>query len=339
MGSRALQPFWASSAIYPLAAFAVGHLPLLIRGVEANGSALHNEYLRFVEASLGARNPNCLELLSCLYESLLQRHMISLAQSHSHADATFVNDLLDHVAELHLSALVSLSEGNWTTSSIVRFYEALSQRTRIGAQSTAGAASVTMPPPQVVYLLAFSFQLDALSRLCGILTAYKATFEAGIKAAVRWPTEFTSRFNGYLMDICNLLWRSRALTGADTNSMGCMCPETILAPLRSYLTTIDREYSLASIFGFSHNVLICSLSFVALQRLEEKAERTTGTHLTRHVGPANQRTLAALEKEGGAVVSWREYRVEVLQWLDEHGVPGMKQLMFVTMKDLMNGTG
>ena len=60
---------------------------------------------------------------------------------------------------------------------------------------------------------------------------------------------------------------------------------------------------------------------------------------TRHAGPVTQRSLAGLGAEGGVRVGWAEYRLEVLRWLGEKGVGGVGELMFCTMKHLMQGQG
>ena len=57
----------------------------------------------------------------------------------------------------------------------------------------------------------------------------------------------------------------------------------------------------------------------------------------RHAGPLSQRSLAVLGKEGGMRLGWREYRVHVLQWLEEMGVGGIGNLGRATMKGLMGG--
>lgn len=288
-----------------------------------------------MEARIGRNNPDSLEVLSNLYSGMLRRRILAISVQAQPNQVAFIRDLQAHVSILHMSALVQLSDGNATTSSIARFYESLSYLSQVAAASSTGSAAVILPSPYIVYLMVFAFQLDILSRLCGILTAYKSAFEIGSKASVKWPADFADRFNGFLMDVCNLLWRSRAMTKTDPNALGCLCPEPTAATLRGYLMSVDREYSLAPFYGFSHNMLVCSLSMEALQQLERDQGTKKGINLLSHVGPASQRTLTALEKEGGARISWKEYRIGCLQMFHRYGVSGIRDLMFVTMKDLM----
>lgn len=254
-----------------------------------------------------------------------------MGRSDSIPEQQTMRELTDHVSTLHVSALASSA----ATSPILRFYELLSSISPPSRMSRGQAPSLLLPPPQAIYLLGFNYTLDSLSRLCAILATYKLTFEEGIKVSIRYPNDVTARFNGYLMDFCNMLWRSRAFTTADANSTGCLCPERLVASLRTYVAAVDHEYSISALFGLSQNPLMSALSLKAFQELEDVAAVNGKPDLARHVGPTSQRTLAALEKEGGLRVSWKEYRIRVLNWLDGKGIPGVRELMFVTMKDLM----
>lgn len=67
-------------------------------------------------------------------------------------------------------------------------------------------------------------------------------------------------------------------------------------------------------------------------------EESTGVAVSvRHAGPVTQRSLGLLGGNGGVRISWAEYRLEVLKWLGDRGVGGVGELMFCTMKHLMNG--
>lgn len=75
---------------------------------------------------------------------------------------------------------------------------------------------------------------------------------------------------------------------------------------------------------------LASLSIAALRDLEE-AEDT----LIKHTGPVGQRSLAALGRDGGLKIGWREYRVHVLKWMEAMGANGIGKLGSATMKGLM----
>lgn len=153
-----------------------------------------------------------------------------------------------------------------------------------------------------------------------------------------YPREHVNAFNGFLMDVCNLLWRSRAFNTTDSNALGCLLPQSTIPALRDYVEALDN--SLPTLFSLSQNNVLSALSIACFRDLEDAAEeREEGSLSVRHAGPVSQRSLAVLEKEGGVVVNWAVYREEVLRWLDERGVGGVMELMFCTMKLLMGPRG
>lgn len=194
---------------------------------------------------------------------------------------------------------------------------------------------IRIPNAQIVYLLTFSTSLSDLSRLCSILASYKRAFEGAIKASGSYSAEYTMQFNGYLMDVCNLVWRSRALLMSDPNALGCLCSESVRTALHKHLPVVDNDYSLAVAFGLSHNNLLAALAVATFRSLESKAEEGGEELRVRHAGRVTQRSLTVLGKEGGLEISWRQYRIEVLNWLEARGVGGIKALMYTTMKDLI----
>lgn len=252
--------------------------------------------------------------------------------AHVAAGRNGIVDLSEHVATLHLSALVSPG-GRSAASTILRYYEQLSAR-RFSESSLASYA--VLPKPPLVSLLAFSLEPDSLSRISSVVAGYKKLLESNLTSQIFVSQTVTDQFNGYVLDLVGLIWRSRALS-ADSRSLGAIFHESLLGPLRSYLSEVDGEYNLASIFGLSHNSAISSMSLKAFQELEERAETEADRELPRHVGPVSQRSLVALGKEGGLNVSWKEYRLRVLDWLEKRGMSGIKELMYVTVKDLRAG--
>ncbi|KAK4204274.1 Mis6-domain-containing protein [Triangularia verruculosa] len=212
---------------------------------------------------------------------------------------------------------------------------------------------IAIPPPLLVYNLAFSPSLTVLSRLCSILTVYKVAWETVITKKANTntqrkpsPEEWASinTFNGFLMDICNNLWRGRAFalpvegagsTGSDTNARGCRVPRSLLPVLDSYLKSLDDDLKLEMVFGLSYNPVLCLQSINFVRSLEEK-DIQKGDLLVRHAGPVTQGSLQKLVGRGGLRLSWQEYRAGVLRWLEEEqGQRGLPELMYNTMKNLM----
>ncbi|MCJ1347638.1 hypothetical protein MMC31_005866 [Peltigera leucophlebia] len=172
------------------------------------------------------------------------------------------------------------------------------------------------------------------------------------------------------MDICNLLFRSRAFKTTDANALGCLLPASITTFLESYLVAISPTYHLSDLFSMSYNPALAALSTSAFRELEEaeifgssnkRIRRSSSDDHHRHrqqrdeveqhdskeggiiirhpPGPVSQRTLAMLAEEGGIVMGWKEYRLEVTDWLAERGVEGLSELIGCTMKGLKRKGG
>lgn len=288
-------------------------------------SELHRDILAPLELSIlhGAHTP--FDTLFEFYASLAQRWILTLSNSRTHKQA--YADLSQHVAVLAQSAI---SSANSSSNSVLTFYEKSASAAKASIVSGTSCIPIILPPPSLIYNVAMTPSLTTLSRISALLATYKTALETQIKSTTSFHADSTKILNGYLMDICNLLWRSRALTTSDTNSFGCLCPDPVTAELTSYISRINRDYALPRSFDFSHNPLIASLSQTAFAEFEKRDGKEA-----RHLGPLTQSSLVALGNEGGVRVSWKEYRVMMLHWLEERGLDGFKMLMFATMKDLM----
>lgn len=139
------------------------------------------------------------------------------------------------------------------------------------------------------------------------------------------------------MDTCNLLWRSRAFATADANARACLLPEASIAALRQYAPRIDRDASLAGLFGLSWHPLLGSMARAAFLEMEsEMADKDgVGELEVTHEGPVSQRSLVVLANDGGVQVEWKEYRGKVLDWMEERGIGGVKGLIFAALKNAM----
>ena len=195
---------------------------------------------------------------------------------------------------------------------------------------------ITTPSSPIIYLLTFTPSLSTLSRLCAILATYKRAFEAAMAAAQQegrdgmYPRDEVNHFNGFLMDICNCIWRNRALNREDANAHGCLVTENILPTMQTYVEGFD--YALPALFSLSHSTVLCGLSITCFRELEDAAGDDVAT---RHAGPVTQRSLATLSDERGLKISWSDYRLEVIRWLEKRGVKGIGELMYNTMKHLL----
>ncbi|KAK4152641.1 centromere protein I [Chaetomidium leptoderma] len=295
-----------------------------------------HKMLQMLEQSVLDNTPASQVSLLRFYTLLLRRWTIAMEETES-LDAlpvATVPNLIDYINQLALT-LTQTSPAVSTCLDILDLYEAAA--TLYSKPKRLEHMEITIPPPLLVYLLYFSPSLAVVSRLCGILATYKRAWEAVMSSAV--PRQLTRRerdqinvFNGFLMDLCNCLWRGRAFSTTDVNAQGCRLPQSIQTALGSYMSAADPEFSLGTAFGLSHSPLLClqSISYVrGLEDAEMEAIRA------RHGGPVTQASLGQLAVRGGLKLSWQEYRSGVLAYLEAKGFPGVPELMYNTMKNLM----
>jgi centromere protein I len=240
---------------------------------------------------------------------------------------------------------------NPATLPVLRFYKSLADL--FSHASTNARIRITVPQAATVYTIAFTPSISTISGLNSILAGYKSAFESSLTSQVLtlpnppdplYDTKLVGEFNGYVMDMCNLLWRNRALNTDDPNAMGCMIPAASTTALTTYVRSVndasrhyDREsafhVTLASIFSLSHHAAFCNLSAAAFAELESE-QGVVDEGRPRMRKPVTQKALQALEKDGGVKISWQEYRVYMLDWLDAVGSTGTAGLMRSTMKAL-----
>ncbi|KAJ5570201.1 Centromere protein Cenp-I [Penicillium hispanicum] len=235
-------------------------------------------------------------------------------------------------------------------SSVLRFYRCLAGIFSHAPQKAS--IRLTVPPAATVYSLAFTPSVSIISTLNSVLAVYKSSFEESLTSKVvkapnpslpLYDTNLVSQFNGYVMDMCNLLWRNRALNTDDPNALGCLIPTPSATALTSYIRNLneaarhyDREssfhLSLPFMFSLSYHAAFCNLSAACVADIEK--DQQVPDHRPKLRKPVTQKALQALEKEGGAKITWQDYRINMLDWLDAIGSRGTGDLMRSTMKAL-----
>lgn len=237
-----------------------------------------------------------------------------------------------------------------TVLCVLEFYKSLAELFSHASQNAR--IRMTVPLTATAYTIAFTPTISVISTLNSLLAEYKASFEASLTSKdIQQPTApeslydnaLVGRFNGYVMDMCNLLWRNRALNKEDPNAMGCLLPESTITAAIVHIRDLneaarhyDRESAfhliLPSIFSLSHHAAFCNLSAACFADIEEEQKVADGRPRLRK--PVTQKALQALEKDGGVKISWQEYRLHMLDWLDAIGSRGTSNLMRGTMKAL-----
>lgn len=302
---------------------------------------LHERIFQPLEACLlNGTAESQLALLS-FYTNLLRRWKIILlsADNPEGLQISSVSDLIGHVNQLSLTLSQTLPTVS-THLSILEFYECTSSLSAV--PSMLRYLPTAIPPPTLVYILHFSHSLATVSRLCSVVANYKRGLELAMarlssRQLSADESEHIRTFNGFLMDMCNCIWRAKAFGRADGNAMGCRIPASVVATLQTYLAEVDPDTPLANAFGISHSPALCLQSLSYVRDLEDVIlAEPDGDLRERHGGPVTQKSLAALNNRGGLDLSWVEYKSGVLKYLEEAEFGGVPELMYNTMKNLMN---
>ncbi|KAI1468525.1 Mis6-domain-containing protein [Daldinia caldariorum] len=270
------------------------------------------------------------------YTMLLQRWAVSLAslEQKSANTSTIIAELVTHLNSLCLT-LIQTSPTSSTHSRIVDFYE----QTAILASDPKlhPHTRIMIPPSPLVYILHFSFCPNILSRLCSILSKYKAGFQKAMSTSrSEYSPEYINEFNGFLMDICNCIWRSRAFNSNDMNSHGCLVPKHFVENLTAYINSLEMGAPLSALFSLSYSPVLGLSAISYFRELEDEALARGLTELSiRHAGPITRASLSSLANGGGLRAGWDDYRLGVLSYLEGKGMAGVGELMYNTMTNVM----
>ncbi|KAJ6016862.1 Centromere protein Cenp-I [Penicillium sp. IBT 35674x] len=292
------------------------------------------------------------------YSALISEWGVKLRTQQSISEESApLTDLIGH-AELLASAIQEIhpiSDVGQTASrpailSILQFYQCLADL--FSHASENAGIRLAVPPAPSIYTITFTPIVSVISILSSILAAYKSSFENSLTSKTIKPAnpsdplydpKVVGQFNGYVMDTCNLIWRNRALNSEDPNARACLVPAPSISVFTNYIRDVNetaKRYdhksafhcTLTSIFSLSHHAALCNLSAACFADLEDDQQIAEDRPKLRK--PVAPKALQALEKEGGAKITWQEYRVHMLDWLDAVGSTGTGELMRSTMKAL-----
>ncbi|KAF9357304.1 hypothetical protein BGX26_003954 [Mortierella sp. AD094] len=233
--------------------------------------------------------------------------------------------------------------------------------------------AVVIPDSFIVYRCFLSDSGMSISRLCGILYQYKQAFEAfereqqlqydllvqsqmssqemtsdgqilPVPAPVDVPgysREYVILFNSFVMDVCNLLWRNRAFNKTDKNAQGFLVdPMVSLTPhilLRHTIAhtkqvCVDSGLSMSNMFSVTHSSAMSGYSARFLKSLEDQQNIPADKRL---IAPASVAALKDMAARGGLNMTFDDYRVQYLDYLEQKGFDGVSQFLFDCMTNLL----
>ncbi|KAK1655196.1 Mis6-domain-containing protein [Colletotrichum phormii] len=299
---------------------------------------LYNVILKPLEKCLPPTAESQLALLK-LYQNLLRRWTFvlnSLDQIPKDASVSAFFAVMEHASIIALN-VVQASPSAAVHGGVLDLYEQAAAS--ISDATLQPLLRIANPPAQLIYLLFFSHSLANVSRLCTVLAIYKKGFEMAMSR--RQPTtyapSYVNHFNGYLMDICNCLWRGKAFNDGDKNALGCLSAPPVTQRLRRYVEDLGMDLTLPTLFGFSYSSLLSLQAIECIRELEDRELAANEDAIsTRHAGPVTSNSLARLADARGLRITWSEYRIIVLRALEGKGLGGIPSLMKNTMKVLMS---
>ncbi len=277
-----------------------------------------------------------------MYTNLVH-HWAAVLRSNSknipaHASRT-ITSAVRHAGTLALT-LLQTDPTLSSESAILAFYE---QNLALLTDGTLqNYVAIELPPSALIYLLVFSQSLATVARLCHIMASYKRGFETAMKIrgsadtptidASSYTNDDVNRYNGNLLDIVNLHWRMRAFDVEKAVEQGCMLPRAAQARLGRYVAAVDRGgVALAAMLSLSYSPLFCLQSIETLRVLEDRQIAVDDAIETRHAGPVSQDSLRRLGTSGGLRIGFNGYRASVLETLRAKGMPGVEELLKVSM--------
>ncbi|KAL4793449.1 Mis6-domain-containing protein [Aspergillus venezuelensis] len=321
---------------------------------------LRNAILDPLEAAFLENTASSKAILLDFYSALIRQWGVKLRTEPFTIEASQpMSRLISHVELLASSILESPPEDTSdvvdagyrpSILSVLEFYLTLADL--FSYAHLNGNIRIAVPLAPAVYSLVFHPVASVISIMNTILSYYKASFEESMvsetlqshtPADPLYSQQLVGLFNGYIMDICNLVWRNRALNSEDPNAVGCLIPPATITALTQYLRDVNERarkrnredafsYTLASVFSLSHHAALCNMSASCFADIER--ENDVKDDQPRLRKPVTQKALSALEKDGGIQMTWQDFRVRMLDWMDSTGGNGVSNLMRTTMKAL-----
>ncbi|KAL2815977.1 Mis6-domain-containing protein [Aspergillus granulosus] len=321
--------------------------------------ALRTDILAPLEVAFLEDTASSKAALLNFYSSLIRQWGVKLrAATFTFEQSEPLSRLISHAELLALSILESPPEQpsdadvNYrpSTLSVIAFYFILADLFSYAYLN--GNIRITVPLAPTVYSIIFTPVSSVISNMNSILASYKSSFETSMTSEALQPPgssemlysqTLVGQFNGYIMDICNLVWRNRALNSEDPNALGCLIPPATINVLTQYIRDVNERsrkrnreaafmYTIASAFSLSHHAALSNMSASCFADIE--GESSLAEDKPRLRKPVTQKALNALEKDGGIQMTWQDYRVRMLDWMDAQGSNGIAGLMRTTMKAL-----
>ncbi|KAK4701827.1 centromere protein I, partial [Phenoliferia sp. Uapishka_3] len=196
-----------------------------------------------------------------------------------------------------------------------------------------GIAVVVIPSSIFVYTCLLSEEISSVTRICGIVSTLREvlTGEAtAIDKEAEGNRELVAELNTYLVDFINALWRKSL--GEETNGgkgMGLDLGQ--IEGLKKLCE--ERGQAWGNGIGLTVHPALAMMARDCLSKMEEKAGSTP---VNAGSGPVLASSLKNLSANGGPKVTFTNFRVAFLEYLEERGATGIHQFFFTSLQSLID---
>lgn len=188
-------------------------------------------------------------------------------------------------------------------------------------------------PQSLFYRLIFSNSPLIMSEICGYMAFCKAfKFKESDIA-------YKNLQNSYIMDTLNLIWRDKSFYYDDNPtafSRALFLDPEFLKNLRKLnIFNFSEFLSLHTVGNLFHNPCWSFITTQLIRELEDKAENIT----IRHAGPITEESVSKLIHTSDVEwlsMNYDDLKLQVLRSLDALGYTGLGDLLFSSLKTLMN---
>ncbi|KAI8577817.1 hypothetical protein K450DRAFT_250142 [Umbelopsis ramanniana AG] len=193
---------------------------------------------------------------------------------------------------------------------------------------------ITVPSHALVVQHCLSTNGMAISRMCGVLLQYYLALQDTSDENEEWKgaytEEYINMFNSMVTDVCNALWRGRALNNKENHASGFNLPSHVIDQLNTVCH--DRKQNLSTALLITHSPALASYS---MRFMEDKEKMVNSTRpLNEPVTAAALQELAEVSQNGGAHITYKAFREQLLDQLESIGFVGMKEFLYGTLKSL-----
>ncbi|KAG0250868.1 hypothetical protein BG011_008026 [Mortierella polycephala] len=224
--------------------------------------------------------------------------------------------------------------------------------------------AVIIPDSTTVYRCFLSDSGMAVSRICGVVYQYKQAFEAfeheqqlqyellvqsqlsnkddagdgpgktpNLPPPIEVPgysREYVVLFNSFVMDICNFLWRNRAFNKSDKNARGFLMDQHAIGHAKQIC--MGGGLSMNNMLSLTHSLAMSGYSARFLRSLEERDSVPVERRLK---APASAPALKDMVAKGGLNMTFEEYRIQYLDFLEQKGFQGISQFLYDCITNLL----